>query len=275
MSAPQAALSVDLEFFSHTPAYRGATGETEAEAVGIQGVEFLLDELAKNDAKATFFVVSELTNTHADLVSQIAEEGHEIASHTQSHRLLTEHSTTERRLELAESRTRLEEVTGATVEGFRAPAFDIGDAHFNILTDTGYTYDSSVAPCRRIPGWYGGEYETLHPFHPTDSVGDRIGIAEVPVGVFPWLRLPLTGTWIRFFTPRYTTTGMRILARRGVAPVLYVHPWELVNLPSVDGIPSRVYWHTGAWMRRAVRRVLAQPFDFVKVRHIAAAADGR
>jgi Domain of unknown function (DUF3473). len=85
----------------------------------------------------------------------------------------------------------------------------------------------------------------------------------------PGLRLPLTGTWLRFFGPGYTVLGMRLLARRGVAPVLYVHPWELVDLPAVDGVPGRVYWHTGEWMRRAIDRVLGQPFEFTTAATLA------
>jgi hypothetical protein len=59
------------------------------------------------------------------------------------------------------------------------------------------------------------------------------------------------------------------LARRGVAPVLYVHPWELVDLPEIRGVPERIYVRSGAYMRRAVERILATPFEFVPVRTLA------
>lgn len=274
MSNSDAVLSIDLEFFAHTPAHRSATGESDAEAVGLEGVEFLLEELSSSDAVATFFVVSEIADTHPDLLRRIAEAGHEIASHTHSHQLLTDLNLEQRREELLKSKHRLEATTGATVDGFRAPAFDFGADHFEALAAAGYAYDSSIAPCRRIPGWYGGEYDTIAPFRPADAGNEWTGINEVPVGVFPRIRLPLTGTWIRFFGSRYTTTGMRLLSRRGVVPVLYVHPWELVDLPAVEGIPSRVYYNTGDWMRQAVRRVLAQSYDFGPVRDIAATMGG-
>jgi hypothetical protein len=84
----------------------------------------------------------------------------------------------------------------------------------------------------------------------------------------PGVRLPLTGTWLRFFGVRYTVLGMRLLARRGIAPVLYVHPWEFADLPAVDGVPRRVYVRTGEWMRKAVQRLLDQPFEFVTARSV-------
>ncbi|MFC6725211.1 DUF3473 domain-containing protein, partial [Halobium palmae] len=91
-------------------------------------------------------------------------------------------------------------------------------------------------------------------------------VRVLPVAVMPGLGLPLTGTWIRFFGVRYTILGMWLLARRGIAPVLYVHPWEFADLPAVDGVPRRVYWRTGEWMRRALATILDEEFDFVTAR---------
>ena len=43
MSRVPAALSVDLEYFTHIPAYRAAAGTTDRPDVGRDAVEFLLD----------------------------------------------------------------------------------------------------------------------------------------------------------------------------------------------------------------------------------------
>lgn len=269
----RAVLSVDFELFSHTPAYRRATGETgegsAEETVGLEAADFLLDALAERDATATFFVVSSVAERHPAVVRRIADAGHEVASHTHSHRLLSTLPAAERREELERSRAVLSEVTGASVSGFRAPAFDLADAHFEDLAAAGYAYDSSVVPARSIPGWYGGEHDVHRPV-PASRVraGAPADLAVLPVSVMPGLRLPLSGAWLRFFGPRYARSGMGLLARRGVAPVLYVHPWELVDLPAVEGVPRRVYWRTGAWTRRAVERVLDGPFEFVSARSV-------
>jgi hypothetical protein len=269
MSVP-AALSVDLEFFTHLPAYRRARGVTDERGVGVEGVRDLLVAFGDADATGTFFAVGEIADDRPDLLSRVADEGHEVGSHTYTHQHLSELDPDERRGELARSRDRLEAVTGTDVTGFRAPSFDMAGDHFASLAETGYAYDSSVVPCRSIPGWYGGEHDTTRPSPATAVDPDAPdGLGEVPVSVMPGLRLPLTGTWIRFFGVRYTILGMRLLARRGVPPVLYVHPWELVDLPAVAGVPRRVYVRTGSYMRRAVRRILAEPFEFVPVRTLA------
>lgn len=269
MQAP-AALSVDFEFFQHAPAYRTARGRAPESALGRAGVEFLLEAFEAAGARGTFFTVSDIVDSHPRLVERVAEAGHEVGSHTHSHRHLDELRTDQRREEFGRSKRRLESTTGLPVEGFRAPSFAMADGHFDELADAGYSYDSSVVPCRSVPGWYGGEYDTWRPSLATAvDPAAPADVVEVPVGVMPWLDLPLTGTWIRFFGVEYTLAGMRLLARRGIAPVLYVHPWELVDLPDIDGVPRRIYVRSGAYMRRAVERILATDFEFVTVGDLA------
>jgi peptidoglycan/xylan/chitin deacetylase (PgdA/CDA1 family) len=272
-----AALTVDLELFGQTPAYRSATGrsgrqttpDTAREEAGVDGVRFLLDAFDGADATSTFFAVSSLADSHGDLLRAVADAGHEVGSHTRTHRRLPELSPAEQRAELRDSRTELAAAVDGDVTGFRAPVFELADDHFGALAEAGYRYDSSVLPSRAIPGWYDGEYDTMCPC-PASEIDPAAppGIDELPVGVMPGLGLPLTGTWVRFFGRRYTLLGMRLLARRGIAPVLYIHPWELVDLPDVDGVPARVYWRTGAWMRRTVETILETGFEFVTARRL-------
>lgn len=275
MSERRAVISVDLESFAHTPAYRtargavGADSDTDPADIGVSAVDGLLDRLTAHDARATFFVVSELAERRPGPVRRVADAGHEIGSHTHTHAHLSELGPAERRGELTTSRETLERVTGAAVEGFRAPSFDVPGSHFAGLAEAGYAYDSSVIPCRSIPGWYGGEWSARRPCTAADvATGAPETVGVLPVAVMPGLGLPLTGTWLRFFGVRYTLLGMRLLARRGIAPVLYVHPWEFCDLPAVEGVPRRVYVRTGAWMWRALDRLLGAPFEFVTARSV-------
>ena len=265
----RAVLSFDVELFDQTPAYRSASGTTDQRGIGLNGLDWFRETLTDRGASTTCFVVSSLVERHPDAIERLADAGFEIASHTHSHELLSELDVETRREELATSKARLESLTDRSVDGFRAPAFDITDDHFDLLADAGYGYDSSIVASRAIPGWYGGEYDLETPALATAvDAGAPADLAELPASVMPGLRLPLTGTWLRFFGPRYTALGMRLLARQGITPVLYVHPWELVGLPSVEGVPSRVYYHTGEWMREAIEYILDQPFDFVTARSV-------
>jgi peptidoglycan/xylan/chitin deacetylase (PgdA/CDA1 family) len=266
----RAALSVDAELFRHTPAYRGASGHLDDPTVGLDGIDALRTAFDAHDAEATWFVVGELADEVPDEIRPLAAAGHEIASHTHTHRLLSELAPEERRTELVQSRRTLEDVTGSSVSGIRVPAFDLPDGIFGAFGDAGYAYDSSVVPCRRVPGWYGGEYDTDRPSPATAVDPDApADVVEVPVGVSPVVRLPVGGAWMRLLGRRYTLWAVRRLAESGAVPVLYVHPWELVDLPDVAGVPRRVTWRTGAWTRRTVKAILSLPLEFVTVGELA------
>lgn len=264
MTNSPAILSVDFEFFSHTPAYRKARGSTEQEAVGKVGIDYLLNVLEETDTTASFFVVSEIADRFPDLLRRIVSNGHEIGSHGRTHVPLSSLDEPGRREEIRGSRIELEEVTGEAVKGFRAPVFDITNDHFDLVNESGYRYDSSIAPTRRIPGFYGGEFSRQRPGYARDFNSEYPdSLLELPISVMPIVRTPLSGAWMRFFGREYTAYGMRYLANLGLTPVLYVHPWEFVDLPQVPGVPKRVYWRTGQWMRETVRRLLSEPFEFI------------
>jgi len=275
MTDRQAVLSIDVELFDQIPAYRNADGVVDRDDIGLDGLTFLRERLDAHGAGATSFVVAELAERHPDAIRSLAEDDHEIGSHTHTHQLLSDLDPATQREEIERSRAVLAEATGQDVSGFRAPSFDLAADHFGTLSRAGYDYDSSIVSSRAIPGWYGGEYDVHQPVSATEIDADApADMRELPVSVMPGLRLPLTGTWLRFFGPRYTIVGMRWLARRGITPILYVHPWECVDLPDVEGVPSRVYYHTGAWMRRAIERILSSEFTFVQAGDVVGTTDG-
>ena len=120
----RAVLSIDFELFTQTPAYRRASGETGERTVGLAAADFLLDVLDEHDATATFFVVSSMAERHPDVVESIATAGHEVASHTHSHRLLSTLDGDDRVEELERSRAVLEDVTGEPVSGWSVAGAD-------------------------------------------------------------------------------------------------------------------------------------------------------
>lgn len=267
--ARQAVLSIDIERFSDIPACRNADLPEADEDVAVAGLEWLRSRLDEADVSTTFFVVSDFAEEIPAVIEELSSAGHEIASHTRTHRHLTDLGQSERAAELEHSRDVLRRLSGQRVRGFRAPSFEIPSDHFEAVARAGYTYDSSVVPARSIPGWYGGRFETTEPSPATGLVESAPeGLVEVPVAIWPHLKLPLSGAWLRFFGVRYTLWGMRRLSQRGVTPVLYVHPWELADPPRAPGVNRRVYWRTGEYTRRAVDRLLGSAFEFVPVRDV-------
>ncbi len=81
----------------------------------------ILDILAENEIKASFFMIGYLAERHPDLARRVAEEGHVIGNHTQSHRTLTRESGESVRQQIVDGNLTLEAITGVAPKWFRPP----------------------------------------------------------------------------------------------------------------------------------------------------------
>ena len=82
---------------------------------------FILDQLDRVGAHATFFLVGKQVEMYPDLAREIVARGHEVASHTYSHQDLTTVTQLDVERELAASRAVLAAVTGRQAVYFRPP----------------------------------------------------------------------------------------------------------------------------------------------------------
>ena len=198
----------------------------------------VLDLLDKHDTRATFFVLGWVARRVPDLVREIEDRGHEIATHGYSHLLLTEitprefEEDLERALEVINSCGVSQEVIG-----FRAPSFTIVEKTkewaFTTLEKYCLRYDSSVFPIGLHPD-YGISDAPLCPYKITER------LYEFPLSCLEILgkRLPFSGGgYFRFFPYSYTKFCLKKCNALGRPAVFYLHPWELdyeqprVNLP--------------------------------------------
>jgi peptidoglycan/xylan/chitin deacetylase (PgdA/CDA1 family) len=81
----------------------------------------LLDVLASDDVRATFFLVGRYAQAEPELVRRIASAGHLIGNHTWSHPNLAIATTRRIREELSRTSEVLHEMTGKPVRFFRPP----------------------------------------------------------------------------------------------------------------------------------------------------------
>ncbi len=82
----------------------------------------LLEVLAREQVKATFFVLGENARKHPELVKAISDGGHTIANHSYSHPLhFADIPFAEQTSELADSSELLKSITGKTPRFFRPP----------------------------------------------------------------------------------------------------------------------------------------------------------
>ena len=145
----------------------------------------VLDALDEAQAKATFFVSTEIAEAAKPWLKKIAAAGHELASHGHHHKPHYDQlSKDELREQLKRSKGILEDIGGEAVSGFRTPQFRKNAHTEEVLTELGYLYDSSSVLID-LPGRYRrSQYQNKSlPEFPVAQIHSRF-----PAGV-KWINL--------------------------------------------------------------------------------------
>ena len=221
------ALTIDLEDW-HQLFHRRLTGEEIRPTKAVVGATHrLLDILDEADVRATFFVLGNVAEAHPELVREVARRGHEIGSHTHSHKLIFRLQPAAFRAEMERSHVDLQDLTGQPILGFRAPEFSVGHMRhwsFEVLAELGFRYDSSVFPIPRAR--YGIPEAPRHPFAIATPSGEiqEYPLATWDVGRF---RLPVAGgSYFRLLPGRLLLRALDDIDASGRTAVLYFHPYE-------------------------------------------------
>jgi polysaccharide deacetylase family protein (PEP-CTERM system associated) len=188
----------------------------------------LLDVLDRHGAKGTFFVLGWVAAKLPHVVHQIADAGHEIASHGYWHRRVPTMTAAEFRDDVRTSKVALEQLIGRPVVGYRAPSFSIlrgFEWTFDILVDEGFTYDSSLFPIRRRGYGYPGSPRWPYVI---ERPGGRL--AEFPLATtrFAGVTLPAAGGgYLRHFPFALIRRAFQEASARKMPATFYTHPWEI------------------------------------------------
>ena len=220
-----ASLSIDLDGLSLYARIHGLPAESvppEADRLVYElAIERLLELCDAVGLRATFFAVGQSLRepAAAKWLKRAASEGHEVASHSDTHDYaLTRKSDAEIDGELERAERAIEAVCGRKPVGFRAPGYTLTATLVQLLARRGYLYDASVFPS--APYWLAkaavmGFLSVLGrpsqaildrpkvlsaprtPYRPSLDEPYRIGAApllELPVGVESATRVPFIGT---------------------------------------------------------------------------------
>ena len=96
-------------------------------AWGVDYTDKLLATMRTEKVKCTFFAVEFWSNKYAEYLKKIADEGHEIGTHSATHPYMSKLDKAAIEKELATSTAAIERVTGRRVELFRPPYGDYDD----------------------------------------------------------------------------------------------------------------------------------------------------
>ncbi|MGQ9617487.1 MAG: polysaccharide deacetylase family protein [Candidatus Aminicenantia bacterium] len=217
-------MTFDIEDWYHAN-YPGMiipeTGETHSLE---ESVERILSLCKKYSAKGTFFILTSEAERRPEIVEMILKEGHEIGSHGYLHELIYNMDEENFREELKKSIEILKNITGKTSECFRAPSWSVGTDliwYFRCLKEAGIKYDSSIFPVKTF--LFGDPSSPPHPF-------EIEGVKEIPASVISFFgkRIPFGGGFsFRFMPFSITASFIKLLNRKGIPALFYLHPREI------------------------------------------------
>ena len=233
------ALTVDVEDWFHTDNVRCVIGRDawdECELRVERNTLRILEILAAHNVLATFFVLGWVAEKCPYLVRAIAAAGHEVASHGYGHELVYRLDPGAFRRDVLRSKQYLEDLTGRSVRGYRAPSFSITEWAIPILQELGFDYDSSAVPSIMHDRY--GRLEGVLPSAPIALLRDgfyEISVACLPLGKrgIPWGG----GGYFRLVPYPLWLLGIRSITRSGRPYIFYIHPWEIdPGQPRLAGI---------------------------------------
>jgi polysaccharide deacetylase family protein (PEP-CTERM system associated) len=232
------ALTVDVEEWYHTcqvPGYvhpeRRPILRTELDRV----LPEILEMFGRAGRQATFFVLGEVAERLPRRIREIAEAGHEVASHGYLHLRASERTLPDFARDVRRSKSLLEDIVGQPIAGYRAPEWslrNLGNSRLPLVEEAGYRYDSSLAPYPLAgrPDNPRTVSRLTWPVSSSGSSGPARDLIEFPPLAFSGpLRLP-AGSWTgRLCPPQWIARAAARHRAKGGLPVLVVHPWELTG----------------------------------------------
>lgn len=106
-------------------------------AWGADDTDTLISILGQYDVRATFFLVGDWVDTYPEEVKKLAEAGHEVMNHSNSHPYFTQCSTETVIQEIEACNDKIEAITGVRPTLIRCPYGDYNDSVVNTVRSLG------------------------------------------------------------------------------------------------------------------------------------------
>ena len=267
------ALTIDVEDYFQVSAFAPYIARSEweqRECRVVRNVSRILDLLAAQDTRATFFTLGWIAERYPDLIRRIVREGHELASHGYGHERASDLDEAGFSQDIRRAKALLEDLSGTAVTGYRAPSFSIGTGNlwaFDCLARAGYLYSSSIYPIRH--DHYG------MPDSPRFAYRVDAGLLEVPITTLRVFNrnFPSSGGGYFRLLPYALSRWMlrRVNADDGQAAIFYFHPWEIdVGQPRIPGIDRKTRFRHYVNIDRMEGRLqsLLTDFNWGRMDHI-------
>ena len=268
-------LSFDIEDWFHSsdvaPFLNGDDWENNELRV-VRNTLKLLDILNTYNKKATFFVLGWVAEKVPELIYRIYAQGHEIASHGYSHKLIYKMSKEEFRADVRKSKGILEDIVGTNIIGYRAPDFSISNWAIQILKEEGFFYDSSY-----FPVLYHDRYGKIN-FRNSGCMSNITEIKpnfyEIMLSSYEIMKIKIPwsgGGYFRFIPYPIYSHGVKKITKKQGGFVFYLHPWEIdPDQPRAMGMKwhNRIRQYAFLKFTESRLRKLLATFQFDSIRSL-------
>ncbi len=263
-------MSVDLEdYFCDLPFDTWSQYESRV----MKSTNKILALFEKYEIKATFFTLGYIAEKFPDLVKDIDDRGHEIASHGYAHLDIRKITKEEFENDLKKSIQILEKIIGKKILGFRAPYFSIDKKSFwamEVLSKY-FKYDSSIFPVKTpMYGIKNAPRNIYKPNLTNPSVIDlKSKLIEIPMATH---RIPIIGNipiaggfHLRFLPYFYIKYGLNKINENNNSFIFYIHPKDLdPEMPKINGYAWH-YYHNLSGATRKFKKIL-EDFEFCTIK---------
>jgi polysaccharide deacetylase family protein (PEP-CTERM system associated) len=232
----KAVLTLDVEDWYHLDYFD--RNECDTNNSLLEGLDVYVDLLKSLSLQSSFFVLGEIAESKIDFFKGLVKAGHDVGSHGWDHIRPMTLGIDEFRADLHRSRDVMKEINGERGFGYRAPCFSLDRERLDIVRECGFAYDSS-----RID--FGN-----HPLYGSiDMYGyDKLSEAVYRSGEFMEFEattlsvlgknIPISGGgYLRLFPWLLMKTLISQYLKKNDVYVLYIHPFELSQLP-VPAVPD-------------------------------------
>ncbi len=270
------ALRIDLEYWYSDTFVQSYPADHADEQIP-ESVIPILELLDRHNTKATFAVLGVVAERYPELVKAIFDNGHEIASHCYSHKLLHQLGKEEFEQEIIRSVHLLLSITGERPIGFTAPSYSLSNSTrwaLEILHKHGFKYDTSIFPIKTF--LYGEPKAPLYPYKISrddvtkeDANGD---IIEFPLTVLKLgINIPVAGGFYLRVLPSWFLEFALKKVNQTRPGIVYIHPWETyLRTPRVNRMPYLYrfinYYGIGKALEKLER--LLTRFKFKPIREV-------
>ncbi len=253
--------TVDVEEYFHCEVFAGSIRRDDWPHLACRShaaLDWLNERLAATGNHATFFVLGWSVRYLAGRLRELVAAGHELACHGHGHVHLSRLNPQELREDLRRARGTIEDATGVSPRGYRAPTFSItrGTAWaLDVLLEAGFKYDSSIFPVYHdrygVPGAPDGPFLALTP-----AGGQILEFPPLTVGLHSRLRLPVGGGgYLRLLPGWFVRSCIARRQRWGEPTMLYIHPWELDPDQPRIAVGRLAQWRHRVGLRTTARKL--------------------